>query len=210
VQFITASEAAKLYKDKALDRKFTKDDVRAIAAGVNDGISFQRRDGYALSPSEVFYLLNRYLVERGAGKDSPEISWKNTLLGPSSASQPFTETVSIDWSQLTRTAADVDDALGKQDRVPGTIWLGSVAIPPEVYLRGLARVVLDVLDGKDPPKTVEFAPAKLDAAKYVAADDPKLWGWVIFPPGFQAPALMELAKRQAWTLKPALLDKTRE
>ena len=45
----------------------------------------------------------------------------------------------------------------------------------------------------------------LAAAKYVSADDPKLWGWVIFPPGFKAPALMELAKKQAWTIKPALL-----
>ena len=44
----------------------------------------------------------------------------------------------------------------------------------------------------------------------MSADDPKLWGWVIFPPGFQAPAMMELAKRQAWTLKPAVLDPDRE
>ena len=40
---------------------------------------------------------------------------------------------------------------------------------------------------------------------YVSKDDPKLWGWVIFPPGFEAPAMMDLAKRQAWTLKPAVL-----
>jgi hypothetical protein len=34
---------------------------------------------------------------------------------------------------------------------------------------------------------------------------PNLWGWATFPPGMKAPALMELAKRQAWTLKPAVL-----
>ena len=28
---------------------------------------------------------------------------------------------------------------------------------------------------------------------------------VIFPPGFGAPALMELAKKQAWTIKPAVM-----
>jgi hypothetical protein len=210
VRFITASEAAKLYKDKALNRKFLKDEVREVATATKENLSFQRREGYALASSEVFLLLNRFLVERGAGKESPEISWKSTPYGPSTASQPFTESVSIDWSQVTRTAADVDDALTIQGRIPGTVWLGSVGVPPEVYLHGLARAVLDVLDGKEPPKTVEFRPAKLDAAKHVADDDPKLWGWVIFPPGFHAPALMELAKRQAWTLKPALLDKSRE
>jgi hypothetical protein len=47
-------------------------------------------------------------------------------------------------------------------------------------------------------------PSKLAAAKYVADDGPNLWGWVIFPPEMRAPALMDLAKRQAWTLKPAV------
>jgi len=28
---------------------------------------------------------------------------------------------------------------------------------------------------------------------------------VIFPPNFRAPTLMELARRQTWALKPALL-----
>jgi hypothetical protein len=53
-------------------------------------------------------------------------------------------------------------------------------------------------------------PAKFAAAKYVADDGPGLWGWIIFPKGFRAPALMELAKRQAWSLKPALLDRGAE
>jgi len=47
-------------------------------------------------------------------------------------------------------------------------------------------------------------PAKLLTAKCIADDAPNLWGWVIFPPGFRAPALMELAKQQAWTIKPAI------
>jgi hypothetical protein len=41
-------------------------------------------------------------------------------------------------------------------------------------------------------------------------DDPSLWTWVIFPPGFRAPEMMELARKQAWTLKPALLAAGKE
>ena len=66
-----------------------------------------------------------------------------------------------------------------------------------------------LVDGKPIPKTIELKPAKLAAATYVAEDAPNLWSWVIFPRGFRAPALMELAKRQAWTLKPAILDPAR-
>jgi len=209
VKFITASEAGKLYKDKARNRKVTKEDLKAIAGAVKEDVNFQKHDGYTLSPSEVFFLLNRCLMEQ-EGKKAEIIVLENSPYGPSSTSPTFTEAVTADWSQLTRTAADVDDFLAKHERIPGTVWLGSVAVPPEAYLRGIAQVVAGLLDGKDPPKTVEFQPAKLATVKNVADDDPKLWGWVIFPPGFHAPALMELAKRQAWTLKPAVLDKPGE
>ena len=43
------------------------------------------------------------------------------------------------------------------------------------------------------------------ADRYVAEDSPALWSWPIFPEGFHAPGIMELARLQAWTLKPAVL-----
>jgi hypothetical protein len=82
-----------------------------------------------------------------------------------------------------------------------------VAVPPEAYLLSLAQVTQDLVDGKPVPETVEIKPARLSAAAHVADDGPNLWGWVIFPRGFRAPAMMELAKRQAWTLKPAVLHR---
>ncbi len=112
-----------------------------------------------------------------------------------------------DASQFSRTAVDVADFLRKHGRVPTSVWLGSMAVSPEMYLRALAQITIDLLDGKPMPKTIAVKPAKLAAATYVADDAPNLWGWVIFPRGFRAPAMMELAKRQAWTLKPALLHK---
>jgi hypothetical protein len=58
------------------------------------------------------------------------------------------------------------------------------------------------------PEHITLEPARLAIASQVADDHPGLWGWVIFPRGFRAPAMMELAKRQTWTLKPALLDRS--
>ena len=96
--------------------------------------------------------------------------------------------------------------LYRHERVPSAVWLGGVRIPPEAYLRALARVAVELLDGKPVPDQIEFPPAHLVSAP-VADDGPSLWKWVIFPPGFRAPELMKLAKRQAWTLKPAVLDR---
>jgi len=112
--------------------------------------------------------------------------------------------VATNASQFTRTAADVADYFRKHQRVPSAIWLGSTAVSPEAYLAALVKVVLSMADGKPMPESIELSPAKLLTAKYVSDDDPKLWGWVIFPPGMRASGMMELAKRQAWTIKPAI------
>jgi peptidoglycan/xylan/chitin deacetylase (PgdA/CDA1 family) len=201
VRFITAGEAAELYRDDAQGRSFDAKTLRAIADAVGTDVSFQKRGDYALTASEVFTLLNDAL--RAGGSDA--VTLRGTPDGPSNPMPPLTEPVSTDWSQFTRTAADVADYLGRHKRVPTTVWLGSTPVSPESYLAALARVVRDRADGKPPPDRVEVPPARLAAARFVAADDPKLWGWVIFPPNFRAPAMMELAKRQAWTLKPARL-----
>jgi hypothetical protein len=206
VRFITASDAVRLYRDRARTRRFTGADVRAAAEAVGDEVTFQRHGDYALAPAEVFELLTAYVAARAAGRTPDELTLGPTPYGPTGTVPPLAEPVTTDRSQFTRTTADVADFLRRQGRVPSAVWLGSVPVPPDAYLRTLARVALDLLDGRPVPDALEVRPTKLAAAKYVAEDDPKLWGWVIFPPGFRAPALMDLARRQAWTIKPALLD----
>ncbi|HEY7328990.1 MAG TPA: hypothetical protein VH592_15205 [Gemmataceae bacterium] len=202
VRFISASEAAKLYRDRARNHQFTTAELEAVASAVGDEVSFQKHTDFALSASEVFALLNAYLAERPA----EQLTVKDTLLGPTGRVPLMSETVTTDASQFQRTCRDVADYLEKQGRIPTVVWLGSRPVPPEAYLSTVARIAQERLKGKEMPQTIEVKPAKLASARHVSDDDPKkLWGWVIFPPGFRAPALMELAKKQAWTLKPALL-----
>jgi hypothetical protein len=206
VEFVTASELAKLYADRAIGRRFSRAELKQIALQVGEAITFQKHGDWTLSASEVFDLLNRVLLLHTAGKKLEGIELTRTLLGPTSQVVPLREAVTTDQSQFLRTAADVDDYLNRHGRLPAAVWLGSTPVPPEAYLAALARVVGELLNGKPMPETVTISPAKLEAAKYVAQDDPRLWGWVIFPPGFRAPQMMELARRQAWTLKPAVLS----
>jgi hypothetical protein len=206
VQFITATEAAKLYRDKARGHRFTTTDLKTIAARVTDRISFQADKDYALAPSEVLLLLNDYVAQKSAGRDPDLLVLENTPYGPSHAFAGPTELVTTDASQFSRTVMDAAGFIRRQGRVPTSVWLGSVPVSPETYLRALADVTIALVDGKPMPKIIELKTAKFAAARYVADDSPNLWGWVIFSQGFRAPTMMELAKRQAWTLKPALLD----
>jgi hypothetical protein len=204
VQFITATEAAKLYRDKSHERFFRTSDIKALARGVGEKVNFQKLNGCALAPSEVFLLLNQYLTVRK--NEEVAMQFKRTPYGPTGAVTPLSRPVTTDWSQFTRTVVDVNDYVIRNQRIPPSVWLGSVPVPPEAYLSALAAVTMDLIDGKPAPETIEIKPAKLAATAYVADDGPNLWGWVIFPDGFRAPAMMALAKKQAWTLKPAILD----
>jgi hypothetical protein len=205
VQFITATEALKLYADESRGVRFGAAEIEAVARKAADEVTFQRHGAYALSASEAFDLLNRYVAAAGTGKKPDALTLTDTPLGPTGRVPALLEPVTTDDSQFVRTNEDVRDYLRRHGRVPTTVWLGSAGVPPEAYLKSLAKVALELLAGRPVPAKIEVKQGELGAAKHVSADDPKLWGWVIFPPGFKAPAMMDLAKRQAWSLKPAIL-----
>jgi dipeptidyl aminopeptidase/acylaminoacyl peptidase len=219
VQFITASEAAQIYRDKARGRDFSDGDIVDIARSVKDNVTFQERGDFSLSAAEVFALLDLSFSARLNPRtinDEPMGDKKRTindesigLLGPTERIALMSRPITTDWSQFTRTASDVADYFHKHGRVPSTVWLGSVPVSPEAFLQALARVTIDLVEKKPVPKNVEIQPAKMAAVQYVADDGPNLWGWVIFPDGFRAPGMMALAKQQAWTLKPALIDRSK-
>jgi hypothetical protein len=210
VRFVTATEAAALYRDTAQGRQFSVNELKAIAAAVGDDITFQRYDDYALAPSEVLALLNDVLLLHQDKRDRKPFEVRGTPDGPSSAPPQYSAPQTISNDQFVRTAVDVSDYMRRHGRVPSAIWIGGKAVPPEAYLSTLARVDAKILDGLGENYEVEVRPAKFAAAKYVSDDDPKLWTWIIFPPGFRAPAMMELAKREAWTIKPAIMRQFRK
>jgi hypothetical protein len=206
VRFVTASQAGELYRDKARRRRFTRNELRTVATSINQNISFYKTKDYSLSAAEVLALLNDFVLTNHTGPGADSVGLDLTPFGPSEPAPLVEGDMTTDRSQFVRTAGDVADFLRKQGRVPSSVWLGSRPISPEAYLLGLAHVATSLIDDKSIPETIPLRPATLEIAKAVSEDRPELWRWVIFPRGFRAPRMMELAKRQAWTLKPAILD----
>jgi hypothetical protein len=91
--------------------------------------------------------------------------------------------------------------------VPDEIWIGAESLSPADYLATLAAALEGILASGRTPDRVDHVIGRFTADRYVAEDSPKLWNWVIFPEGFHAPRLMAVARLQAWTLKPALLQR---
>ncbi len=199
VAFLTAADAAKLYPDRARGKSFPPGELRRIAAAVGGQVDFQAREGYFLAASEILYLLSH----AAAGQRGGAFKFQETPLGPTSACPRLEKAFAVERSQFERTVADVADFMRARGRVPSSVWLGGRHVSPESFMVALAREFRHLPSGKSLPLRIEIAPAKLATAERVASDSPRLWGWPIFPDGFSAPAMMDLAKRQAWTLKPA-------
>jgi peptidoglycan/xylan/chitin deacetylase (PgdA/CDA1 family) len=204
-EFVTASQTLMLYRDNAQGHLFLPKELADIAKQVNSELSFQVREDYSLAASEVFYLLNKCVAGVALKKSAEPIMLNGTLYGPSSSSVELKQSIEISWGQFSQAVIDVADFLEKNRQIPNVVWLGSRAVSPESYLVALARVTSELLGKSGPPAFVSLGPANLAAKKYVAEDSPGLWGF-IFPKGFTAPFMMNLAKLQAWTLKPARLS----
>ncbi len=205
VEFLHAADAARLYRDRARKRTFSASEIREIAGEIGKEITFQRRGDFAVAPSEVLALLTGALRRNPDLGDISELKvvLENTPLGPTGIVPKLEKPIKTSWSQFVRTTCDVEESISRHGRVPSTVWLGSTGVPPEAYLRALAGVIA----AGQRSETVEIRPATLSAAKYVRKDSTQIWGW-LFPEGFHAPELMELARLQAWTIKPAILDRS--
>jgi hypothetical protein len=208
VRFVTASEAYVLCRDKAQGRAFSSRELAQFASQVKPGITFQVYEDYSLSASDTFYLLNSLVSHYVSNGSMGEVMLADTPYGP--ASQAYGVSMAagatkIGWSQFARASIDVSEFLTTHQSIPNAVWFGSTAVTPEAYLLALAEATRALVSGGRPPDFVTALPAELAAAQCVAKDAPSIWAWPIFPPGFHSVHLMELARLQAWTIKPAIL-----
>ena len=210
VQLVTATELMKIYDDKALSRGFQRDDILSLARSVQKEITFQRFDGYALSASDVFSLLTAAMIGFSERNDIPNDLKVTRLYGPGRTYTPSVggrPASSFSASAFARTLRDVADFSRTSGRMPDEVWVGAESLSPADYLATVGQAIDDrITTGKMPAEIVRRA-GHFTADRYVADDSAALWGWIIFPEGFHAPRIMELARLQAWTLKPALFQR---
>ena len=106
------------------------------------------------------------------------------------------------------TARDVHEFIQSQRRVPARVFVGADAVPPADFLVAMAaawsfhRRQGEPLTGRAVALGHEV---RILPERHVAKDTPGLFGnWIVHKAGFRAPKLVELARLQAWTLKPAI------
>jgi peptidoglycan/xylan/chitin deacetylase (PgdA/CDA1 family) len=209
VRFVTATELMTIYGDKAMTRSFRQEDLLGFARSVQTEITFQRLDGYTLSAADVFGLLTDAMTAFIERNEWPSATKVTALYGPARMYTPPTggmRSSSFRWSAFAQAVRDTSDYCRTSHRLPDEVWIGAESMSPADYLATLARTLEDLIASGKTPTDVIRREGHYTADRYVAEDSPALWSWPIFPERFHAPRIMELARLQAWTLKPAVFQ----
>ncbi len=105
---------------------------------------------------------------------------------------------SIPRAAFEHSKTDAVSFITANQRLPAEVWIGSATLSIGDFAATLAGD-----DGASGEVAVRHA--KLEFEKYFSNEPEKAFDWPIHPEGFRAPQLLELARLQGWTLKPARL-----
>ncbi len=204
VEFITADELLALYRDTARGKAFTLPEIRQLARAVQGGISFQVVNGASLSPAESLSLLASWLVDYADEGELPtEAKIMEVYFGPAVKPVTTPPDATLLWEELINACRWLVDYFQAAHQLPYRIEAGGMDIAPEDFLATLGRVTELALAEEEIPARIAISRGNFVVSRYVG--ETGLWGWSVFPENFDAPELVELAKLQSWTLKPALL-----
>jgi len=202
VRLVTAREIPSLYPDRIYCEPLTRSDVQTIAKAFEQQLSYVSLDGRIVSAAEGLLALS-HLIAGTAKGHQPENIKLEFADGPASAPQRFVTEGTFSLKAIQKAAQELLDIVHQTKQLPSLIWVAGEPVRPEDFAVTLASLVTE----EHYSGNITMRQGELEAKQYVADDSPRLWGWVIFPKGFNAPQMMEIAKLQSWTIKPATLRK---
>jgi len=213
VRFVTASDLPGLYPDSVRGPGCTEEDLEQIATRLlrpdATGVDFVILGQRSYSVADQFNLLTlavSQLIIEGGKVRFPLAA--ESLLGPDRPPPSHRSNLRLGWAAFRDATLDVRDFLQKERRVPARVFIGSDAIPPADFLAGLAFTLHYYNEKHELPLGHNIptgTKTEMMAARYIAQDSPELFGgWVIHRENFRAPNILEVARLQAWTLKPAM------
>jgi hypothetical protein len=212
VRFVTAGDLPKIYSDPLRTIGASQADLKSIAESLSanncKGVDFLTIGQRSYAPADQFELLTEVVARLIANQKPSFPIIAHGLLGPDNAPGSTVQKSQLAWSDFNRTVTDAADFIRTQGRVPARVFIGPDPISPTVFLAGLADAYRSYLkSGKLPTQQGVTLPEHLDllTVAQVAEDKPGLFGgWIIHKENFRAPKVMEMARLQAWTLKPAI------
>ena len=201
-----------IYPDAVRSEGATEQELADIAQRIlnrpETGLDYQQIGKKMFSLADQFELLTLAVGQHLDGKKPQFPITAHGLLGPDNPPPVGTNEQRLGLPAFRAAALDVREFIQTQQRVPARVFIGPDAVAPADFLVALASAC------DSHSKNGSFAAAgeiplgantAVSPVRHIAKDTPNLFGgWVIHREGFRAPKVLEVARLQAWTLKPAV------
>ncbi len=203
-KMINATEAAKIYEDRARYHLFRPRDLSQIASQIRNRLTFVKCKDFYISPAEIFWLIATAIAgyqQRGVAPNNLRLI---PIFGPSlRATRSGPKVVPV--SKILQSSITVSNLMKHEKKIPDAVKVDSTVITPSDYLTTSSKILLRLLARQSLPKMVEIDKTHLDCEKYVSIKSfNRAFKWYVLKPGYKSPTLIEHAKLQTWTLKPAI------
>jgi hypothetical protein len=204
VQFITASDAVKIYHDSA-KVVVSNAELEHVAQHFASSTSHLRIGDSYLSPAGAFYAVTKALAHHADEGALPGKIDVKEPLGPMAPARTKGSR-KLKTGDFLASAKATLDSIESQRCLPTGIPVGDYAeLAPHDYLATACRLLSLVISRKDLPESTRTIKGRPPQVNHVSGVNlTKACKWKVLPRNFKAPKILEQAKLQAWTLRPAV------
>ena len=180
VRFVTANDLLRIYANPIPPavEKLT------LARHFKQSINFLSAESGDLSAADILIQLVGLPAQYA---DGPTARGATTYTDPTIPAFVFDASVQ-----------DVRSFVETNHYLPSEVFVGSRTLSLADFAATLAEHILS-------PGVIRVTPGKLGFEQYISTDARASFNWPIHPEGFAPEELLEMARLQAWTLKPARL-----
>jgi hypothetical protein len=210
VEAIGASRLPELYPDRAVGKRFSSEELLALAEALSDEINYVRLGDVTVSAAEAFRLLIEAFAAYVERQHVPQHVDYAPVAEPPAGGPEVPQDFVLPWEEFRRNVRRVVQEVRQTGAVPAVVQVSQLAVGPASYLAAVARLIVQVLRGGSPPASIAIRPTRRRFEDYVdqAAAQAASGGAMAPPGGIDTAGLYELAKLLAWTVKPAVLKVT--
>jgi hypothetical protein len=206
VEFITASDAAKLYRDPN-EVTVGATELELLAKHFRSSASYLRIGDTCLSPAAGFYAVVKAIAHYAdTGIVREKIVVKEPM-GPISFERSRGRK-KLTTRDFLASAIAALDGIETQGFLPVSVMVGDYAeLAPHDYLATACKLLSTLVSRKSLPETIYLQRGRQPQVEHLSsANFLKACKWKVLPHDFKAPKILEQAKLQAWTLRPATLS----
>lgn len=205
VQILTAREAYSIYYDRAKEKSFSTSEIIHLAKKINSTSTYYESNKTVLSPAEIFYLVLSLLVnlvDNSLTIVESKFKLPDTIYGPTKRSD--SNVIFCDQEDFISACKWTLEFINKNSRIPEAIPIQDKLINPIDFFATTNALISQLSVSSSLPENITIVRGNLLLESQVKEEG--VWNWIIFPENFSASNIIELARLQTWTLKPAYIS----